>query len=106
MSYVQFLDLLGFKSSQGSISPQQEVLFTTSTMSEERLEKGVLQDALTTDVKTEGEADHCLVSFTGPGDPSDPQNCSGKQNWSIVGMMSAMTLLVYTTASFFTWIDY
>ena len=75
-------------------------------MSEERLEKGVLQDALTTDVKAEGEADHCLVSFTGSGDPSDPQNWSGKQNWSIVGMMSAMTLLVYTTASFSTWIAY
>ena len=65
-------------------------------MSEERLEKNVLQDALTTDVKAEGEADHRLVSFTGSGDPSDPQNCSGKHNWSIVGVMSAMT------ASFFT----
>ncbi len=71
-------------------------------MSEEHLEKGVSQDALATDVKAEGEANHCLVSFTGADDPSNPQNWSGKQKWSIVGMMSAMTLLVYVSASFST----
>ena len=73
----------------------QSPALTSPTTTEHDIEKRGSEDELTTKDKAEDDSDPYLVSFKGSEDPSNPQNWSGKQKWSIVGMMSAMTLLVY-----------
>lgn len=63
-------------------------------MNDKDTEKSATSDCDPTNAKTEGEIDLHLVSFKGPDDLSDPQNWSGKRKWSMVGMMSVMTLIV------------
>ena len=69
-------------------------------MSDRDVEKSGSQDGLTADSKAEDDTDPYFVSFKGSEDPADPQNWSRKQKWSIVGMMSTMTLLVYAAWHF------
>ena len=43
-------------------------------------------------VKT--EKDNYLVSFEEPNDPTNPLNWSKRRKWSIIALLSAMTLVV------------
>lgn len=73
----------------------------SSTIEEKDIERIIPQDESATNVEAEvGNESSALVVFKGSNDPSDPQNWTGRQKWSIVGMMSAMTLLVYTRSGF------
>lgn len=42
----------------------------------------------------EQQNDRNIVSFTGPNDPLNPINWSRRYEWSIIGLISAMNLLM------------
>lgn len=66
----------------------------SSTSEEKDIERSIPQDEPATNVEAEVENEpSALVVFKGS---NDPRNWTGRQKWSIAGMISAMTLLVYT----------
>ena len=70
----------------------------STSPSDESIAAGAKKESLQVFTKPEStdssDADPYLVSFDGPDDQSNPVNWSKGRKWCIVGLTSAMTLVV------------